>query len=67
MKTVSTIKIAGFNVNSIRTRLDIVLAWLRKESPDMLCLQETKAPDKDFPKEAFEDRHSHPDIRDESS
>ena len=48
-------KIASFNVNSIRARLKIVLEWLLKESPDVLCLQETKVPDKDFPVKAFED------------
>jgi exodeoxyribonuclease-3 len=48
-------KIASFNVNSIRARLDIVIGWLRKESPDVLCLQETKAPDADFPEAAFRD------------
>jgi len=47
-------KIATFNANSIRARLGIVLDWLEKEQPDLLCLQETKAQDKDFPGEAFE-------------
>lgn len=46
-------KIATFNANSIRSRLDIVIAWLRKHDPDVLCLQETKAEDKDFPALAF--------------
>ncbi len=47
-------KVATFNVNSIRARLKIVLDCLEKESPDVLCLQETKVPDKDFPVKAFE-------------
>jgi exodeoxyribonuclease-3 len=42
-------KIATFNVNSIRIRIDTVLAWLEKHSPDVLCLQETKCQDEDFP------------------
>jgi exodeoxyribonuclease-3 len=42
-------KIATFNVNSIRTRLPLVLDWLRSERPDVLCLQETKVQDADFP------------------
>ena len=67
MKTGKVIKIATFNTNSIRARLDIVLAWLRKESPDVLCLQETKVPDKDFPQQAFEDMHYHPVFRGEKS
>lgn len=52
-------KFASFNVNSIRARLKTVLEWLKKESPDVLCLQETKIPDKDFPQKAFEDIHYH--------
>jgi exodeoxyribonuclease-3 len=60
-------KIASFNANSIRARLDIVLSWLRKESPDALCLQETKVSDKDFPKQAFEDIQYHAAFRGEKS
>jgi exodeoxyribonuclease-3 len=67
MKTVKVMKIASFNANSIRVRLELVLDWLRKESPDVLCLQETKVPDKDFPKRAFEDMHYHPVFRGEKS
>lgn len=48
-------KVASFNVNSIRARLPIVLDWIQKESPDVLCLQETKVPDADFPQTAFKD------------
>lgn len=47
-------KIATFNANSIRARLEIVLNWLEKEKPDALCVQETKSQDQDFPAEAFE-------------
>jgi exodeoxyribonuclease-3 len=46
-------KIASFNTNSIRSRIDIVISWLDKEQPDVLCLQETKVEDKDFPLESF--------------
>jgi exodeoxyribonuclease-3 len=42
-------KIATFNVNSIRMRLPIVLRWLEQHSPDVLCLQETKVQDEFFP------------------
>jgi exodeoxyribonuclease-3 len=51
--TRGTLKVATFNVNSVRTRLDLVLGWLQKESPDALCLQEIKVQDADFPAEAF--------------
>jgi exodeoxyribonuclease-3 len=46
--------IATFNVNSIRSRLEIVKAWTEAHRPDVLCLQETKAADPDFPREAIE-------------
>ena len=46
-------KIATWNVNSIRTRLEHVTSWLQANSPDVLCLQETKVTDKDFPLEPF--------------
>ena len=46
-------KIATFNANSIRARLEIVLDWLRENRPDVLCVQETKVEDKDFPAPAF--------------
>ncbi|MBM4123890.1 MAG: exodeoxyribonuclease III [Nitrospira sp.] len=42
-------KIATFNVNSLRKRLPLVLDWLEKHKPDVLCLQETKVQDADFP------------------
>ncbi|MEW6570695.1 MAG: exodeoxyribonuclease III [Nitrospirota bacterium] len=60
-------KVASFNVNSIRARLEIVLDWLKKESPDVLCLQETKIADKDFPKKAFETIHYYSIFRGEKS
>ncbi|MCX7592001.1 MAG: exodeoxyribonuclease III [Kiritimatiellae bacterium] len=42
-------KIATFNANSIRTRLPLILEWLQANSPDILCIQETKTPDEEFP------------------
>jgi exodeoxyribonuclease-3 len=46
-------RIATWNVNSVRTRLDQVLAWLAAERPEVLCLQETKVADEVFPLEPF--------------
>jgi exodeoxyribonuclease-3 len=43
------VKIATYNVNSIRRRLPIVIEWLDRQHPDVMCLQETKVEDKDFP------------------
>jgi len=45
--------IASWNVNSIRTRLSNVLSWIEEKQPDILCLQETKVIDEDFPVEVF--------------
>ncbi len=47
--------IASWNVNSIRSRLSQVKKWLEDEQPEVLCLQETKVSDKDFPYKNFED------------
>jgi len=47
-------KIASFNVNSIRVRIPIILDWLETANPDILCIQETKVQDFQFPLEAFE-------------
>ena len=47
------LKIATWNVNSVRTRLPSILDWIEKQSPDVLCLQETKVPDELFPAEPF--------------
>ena len=46
-------RIATYNVNGIRSRLDNLLAWLAREQPDVACLQELKAPDEAFPIEAI--------------
>lgn len=48
-----TIKIATWNVNSLRVRLTQVVAWLAQAKPDVLALQEIKLPDADFPIEAI--------------
>ncbi|CAD5982271.1 Exodeoxyribonuclease III [Planktothrix tepida] len=48
-------KIATWNVNSIRTRKDHIVQWLQTNPVDILCLQETKVIDKDFPRPFFED------------
>ena len=45
----SPLRIATFNVNGIRSRLAQLLDWLAKERPDIVCLQELKAPDEAFP------------------
>jgi exodeoxyribonuclease-3 len=47
-------RIATWNVNSIKQRLDGALAWLAERQPDIVCLQETKCIDAAFPREPFE-------------
>lgn len=47
-------KVATWNVNSLRARLDLVLDWLAREQPDVLCMQETKVLDSEFPTEEFQ-------------
>ena len=47
-------RIATWNVNSVRQRLDSLKAWLAERKPDIVCLQEIKCVDEAFPREAFE-------------
>ena len=47
-------KIASWNVNSIKARLEPALAWLKSANPDVVCLQEIKCVDENFPREPFE-------------
>jgi exodeoxyribonuclease III len=46
-------KIATFNINNVRKRLPNLLDWLRAAKPDVVCLQELKTADKEFPAEAI--------------
>ncbi|GAB3165852.1 exodeoxyribonuclease III [Telluribacter humicola] len=46
-------KIATYNVNGINARLPVLLRWLQTTAPDVVCLQELKAPDEKFPEEAI--------------
>lgn len=52
-------KLATWNVNSLRARLPRVVAWLDKVAPDVLCLQEVKATDQECPCEPFFARGYH--------
>src|SRR6185312_1937674 len=47
-------RIATWNVNSIRQRLDHLQAWLKDSGPDIVCLQEIKCTDEAFPREPIE-------------
>jgi exodeoxyribonuclease III len=48
-------RIATWNVNSIKQRVENAVAWLTATQPDVVCLQETKCVDDAFPREPFED------------
>ena len=47
-------RIASWNVNSVRQRLEHLLSWLKECAPDIVCLQEIKCVDEAFPREVFE-------------
>lgn len=47
--------VATYNVNSLRARMHIVIPWLKLHNPHVLCMQETKVIDTDFPVAAFEE------------
>jgi exodeoxyribonuclease III len=49
------LKIATYNINGINGRLPLLLQWLKEAKPDVVCLQELKAPDNRFPLQAIND------------
>jgi exodeoxyribonuclease-3 len=48
-------KIATYNVNGVNGRLPVLLRWLDLAAPDIVCLQELKAPQENFPEKAIKD------------
>jgi exodeoxyribonuclease-3 len=60
-------KIASFNINNINRRLTNLLDWLREAEPDIVCLQELKAADTEFPAEAVRQSGYHAVYRGERS
>jgi exodeoxyribonuclease-3 len=48
-------KIATYNVNGVNGRLPVLLRWLEETAPDVVCLQELKAPQEKFPEQAIND------------
>ena len=48
-------KVATWNINGVKARLESALTYLRQENPDVICLQEIKSVDENFPASAFED------------
>ena len=52
-------KIATYNVNGVNGRLPVLLRWLKETSPDVVCLQELKAPEEKFPLQDITDAGYH--------
>jgi exodeoxyribonuclease III len=52
-------KIATYNVNGVNGRLPVLLRWLEEYTPDVVCLQELKAPQEKFPEQAIRDAGYH--------
>ena len=52
-------KIATWNINGVKARIETTLTWLKESVPDVACLQEIKSVDDKFPREAFEDAGYH--------
>src|SRR6476469_6367868 len=52
-------RIATYNVNGVNGRLPVLLRWLEETSPDVVCLQELKAPQEKFPEQAIRDAGYH--------
>lgn len=48
-------KLATFNINGIKARIEALPAWLSQAKPDVVCLQEIKSVDEGFPREVFEE------------
>lgn len=55
VRTIATMRIATFNINSIRNRLPRLLEWLAETRPDVVCLQELRIYDEEFPVDAIRD------------
>ena len=60
-------KIASWNINSLRKRQDRLFAWLESTQPDVVCLQETKCPDEQFPALALQSAGYHSSYHGEKS
>ena len=52
-------KISTFNANSIRSRLPIIIDWIKENKPDVLGIQETKVQNVDFPESIFNEMGYH--------
>ena len=58
-RSISRVRIVSWNINSLRKREERLLAWLAQTQPDVVCLQETKCTDEQFPAGALRDAGYH--------
>lgn len=65
-RNIQAMKVATWNVNSLRKRLPVLLDWLERHHPDVMCLQETKVRDEDFPGLTFQGTGYHVSYRGKS-
>src|ERR1700722_7722903 len=54
--TLNAMKVATYNVNGVNGRLPVLLRWLEESKPDIVCLQELKAPQEKFPEQQIRDQ-----------
>ena len=59
LHNLETMKVATYNVNGVNGRLPVLLRWLDESKPDIVCLQELKAPEEKFPLQAITDAGYH--------
>jgi len=60
-------RIATWNINSVRARIERLVAWLERSDVDVLAIQETKVPDESFPAERIEGLRAHAGAADHES
>ena len=63
MTSTYELRIATYNVNSVNARLPVLLRWLSETHPDVVCLQELKAPQEKIPQQAIRDAGYGPKVR----
>ncbi|MBY7649433.1 MAG: exodeoxyribonuclease III [Candidatus Liberibacter europaeus] len=61
------VKIATWNVNSIRARINNIVTWVEENNPDIICFQETKTEDKTFPIDTIQSLGYHVEMRGQKS
>ena len=63
----SAVRVASWNIHSLRKRLERLVHWLGESAPDIVCLQETKCTDEQFPADALRAAGDHAEFHGEKS